>query len=182
MFTAKRPVPSTLQTTSVPQETRPPVGRVGGLLPAATVTVGGDQIRALRDFRSSVLALVPAGCQCVAAARQLSAQASAAGVMLYFVAADPAVPQARKLARRSRLSADRVVIDTYDAMGGAYHPVGLTAVLVYRDGLVRSINTHLGPAVQLTDGLKALHGESPQGLGDPGEDMLLAGRAGLRAA
>jgi hypothetical protein len=183
MFTAKRPMPSTLQTTSVPQQTRPPVGAVGGLLPAATVTVGGDQIRALRDFRSSVLALVPAGCQCVAAARQLSAQASAAGVMLYFVAGGPAVPQARKVARRSGLSADRVVTDTYDAMGGAYHPVGLTAVLVYRDGLVRSINTHLGPAVQLTDGLKALHGESPQGLGDPGDDdMLLAGQAGLRAA
>jgi hypothetical protein len=182
MFTAKRAVPSTLQTTSAPQETRPPVGRVGGLLPPATVTAGGDQIRALRDFRSSVLALVPAGCQCVAAAQRLSAQARAAGVMLYFVASAPALPQARKLARRSGLSGDRVVTDTYDAMVSAYRPVGLTAVLVYRDGLVRSIDSHLGPAVQLKDGMKALHGESPQGLGDPGEDMLLAGQAGLRSA
>ncbi len=182
MFTARHAVPSTLQTTSAPQESRPPVGQVGGLLPAASVTVGGDQIRALRDFRSSVLALVPAGCRCVAAAHQLSAQARAAGVMLYFVAAGPAVPQARKLARRGGLGADHVVTDTYDAMTDAYHPVGLTAVLVYRDGLVRSINFHLGPGVQLKDGMKALHGGSPQGLGDPGEDMLLAGQAGLRAA
>jgi hypothetical protein len=30
--------------------------------------------------------------------------------------------------------------------------------------------------------MKALHGESPQGLDDPGQDMLLAGQAGLRAA
>src|SRR6202020_3120308 len=45
MFTAKHAVPSTLQTTSAPQETRPPVGRVGGLLPAPTLTPGGDQIR-----------------------------------------------------------------------------------------------------------------------------------------
>jgi hypothetical protein len=30
--------------------------------------------------------------------------------------------------------------------------------------------------------MAALHGASPQGLGDPGEDMLLAGQAGLRAA
>ena len=72
--------------------------------------------------------------------------------------------------------------DTHDAMGGAYHPVGLTAVLVYRDGLVRSINPHLGPGVQLKGSMKALHGESPQGLDAPGDDMLLAGQAGLRAA
>ena len=182
MFTARRAVPSTLQTTSAPRQTQPPVGQAGGLLPAASVTVGGDQIRALREFRSSVLALVPAGCRCVAAAQQLSTQARAAGVPLYFVASGPAVPQARRLARRSGLSADRVVTDTHDAMGGAYHPAGLTAVLVYRDGLVRSINPMLGPGVQLKDGMKALHGESPQGLDDPGQDMLLAGQAGLRAA
>jgi hypothetical protein len=182
MFTARRAVPSTLQTTSAPRQARPPVGRVGGLLPAASVTVGGDQIRPLRDFRPSVLALVPAGCRCGAAAHRLSTQASAAGVTLYFVAAGPAVPQARKLAKRTGLSADHVVTDTHDAMGGAYHPVGLTAVLVYRDGLVRSINPQLGSGLQLTDGMAALHGASPQGLGDPGEDMLLAGQAGLRAA
>jgi hypothetical protein len=182
MFTARRTVPSTLQTTSAPQQTRPPVGQVGGLLPAASVTLGGDQIRALRDLRPSVLALVPAGCRCVAAAHQLNTQAKAAGVTLYFVAAAPAVTQARKLAKRTGLSAELVVTDTQDAMGGAYHPVGLTAVLVYGDGLVRSINTHLGPGVQLKDGMKALHGESPQGLDDPGQDMLLAGQAGLRAA
>jgi hypothetical protein len=182
MFTARRAVPRTLQTTSAPRLTRPPVGQVGGLLPAASVAVGGDQIRALREFRPSVLALVPAGCQCAAAARQLSAQASAAGVMLYFVAAGPAIPQARRLARRAGLSAGSVATDTHDAMGAAYHPAGLTAVLVYRDGLVRSINPHLGSGVQLKNDMRALHGESPQGLGDPGEDMLLAGQVGLRAA
>jgi hypothetical protein len=53
---------------------------------------------------------------------------------------------------------------------------------VYRDGLVRSINQQLGSRLQLQDSMKALHGESPQGLDDPGQDMLLAGQAGLRAA
>jgi hypothetical protein len=182
MFTARHAAPSTLQTTSAPQQSQPPVGQVGGLLPATRVSVGDDQIRALRDFRSSVLALVPAGCRCAAAAHRLSTQASAAGVMLYFVATGPAVPDARKLVRRSGLSADHVVTDAQDAMGSAYRPVGLTAVLVYRDGLVRSINQQLGPGLQLQDSMKALHGESPQGLDDPGQDMLLAGQAGLRAA
>jgi hypothetical protein len=181
MFTARRAVPSTLQTTSAPRQTRLPVGHVGGLLPVASVTVASDEIRALRDFHPSVLVLVPAGCQCLAAAHRLSAQANTAGVKLYFVATSPAVAQARKLARRTGLSADRVVTDTHDAMS-VYQPVGLTAVLVYRDGLVRSINPQLGPGLQLEGSMKALHGQSPQGLGDPDQDMLLAGQAGLRAA
>ena len=54
-------------------------------------------------------------------------------------------------------------------------------MLVYRDGLVRSIDTHLGPRVQLKDGMKALHGESPQGW-TTGRQLLLAGEGGLRAA
>ncbi|MGH3068597.1 MAG: hypothetical protein ACRDND_00820 [Streptosporangiaceae bacterium] len=182
MFTARRAVPSTLQTTSAPQQSRPPVGQVGGLLPAASVTVGGGQARALRDFRPSVLALVPAGCRCAAAARQLSAQASAAGVMLYFVGAGPAVIQAGKLARNIGLSAGQVVTDTQDAMGSAYHPVGLTAVLVYRDGLVRSINPDLSPGLQLKSSIQALAGASPQGLDRPGDDVLVAGQAGVRPA
>jgi hypothetical protein len=102
--------------------------------------------------------------------------------MLYFVATGPAVAQARKLARQAGLGDDRVVTDTQDTMGGEYHPAGLTAVLVYRDGLVRSINPQLGSGFQLKDGLKALHGQSPQGLDDPDGNMLLAGQAGLRAA
>lgn len=182
MFTARHAAPSRLQTTSAPQQSRPPVGQVGGLLPAASVMVGSDQIRALRDFHPAVLALVPAGCGCAAAARRLTLQASQAGVMLYFVAAGPAVAQARKLARQAGLGDDRVVTDTQDTMGSAYQPAGLTAVLVYRDGLVRSINPQLGSGFQLKDGLKALHGQSPQGLDDPDGNMLLAGQAGLRAA
>ena len=139
MFTARRALPSTMQTASVPRPARPAVGQVGGLLPEATVTVGSNQIRALRDFHPSVLALVPADCQCAAAARQLSARRAAASVTLYFVGAGSAVVQARALARRSGLSGDRVVTDSRDAMGGAYHPAGLTAVLVDPDGAVRSV-------------------------------------------
>jgi hypothetical protein len=182
MFTARHAVPSTLRTTSAPRQSRPPVGQVGGMLPATSIIVGSDQIRALRDLRPAVLALVPAGCRCAAAARRLSAQASYAGVTLYFVTTGPAVTQARRLARQAGLADDHVVTDTQDAMGGAYRPAGLTAVLVYRDGLVRSVNPHLGPGLQLKGSLKALHGESPQGLDDPDGNMLLAGQAGLRAA
>jgi hypothetical protein len=181
MFTARRALPNTLQTASVPRPSRPTVGQVGGLLPEATVTVGSGQARTLRDFHPSVLALVPAGCDCGAAARQLSAQATAANVTLYFVGAGSAVVQARALARRSGLSGDHVVTDSRDAMG-AYHPAGLTAVLVDSDGAVRVIQEDVGPAVRLEGSLRALTKPSPQGLDDPGDTMVLAGQAGLRPA
>ena len=103
-------------------------------------------------------------------------------MLLYFVATSSALPQARKLARKISLSADHVLADTRDAMGEAYQPTGLTAVLVYRDGLVRSINPRLGPGLELQGSLKTLSGASPEGLDRPGGTVLLAGQAGLRPA
>jgi len=181
MFTARRAVPSTLQTTSAPRRSSPAVGQVGGLLPEGSVIVGSGQSRPVRDLHPSVLAMVPAGCQCAAAARELSAQATAASVTLYFVAAGSAVVTARSLAKQSRLSADHVVTDTRDVMGSTYGLAGLTAVLVYKDGSVRSIQQNLAPGLQLEDSLRALTGASPQGLDDPGGTVVLAGRAGAPA-
>ena len=179
MFTARRAVPRSVLTTSTPRRSSPAVGQVGGPLPdASVVIVGSGQSRRLRDFRLSVLALVQARCQCAAAARELSVQAAAAGVRLYFVAAAPAVAQARALARRSGLSAGHVVRDTHDAMGSAYQPAGLTAVLVDKDGSVRNIQQSLGPGLQLAEPLKALNRASPEGLDDPDAAVVvLAGQA-----
>ena len=178
MFTARRAVPRTLQTTSAPRRSTPVVGQVGGLLPdSSVVIVGTGQSRRLRDLRPSVLALVPARCQCAATARELSVQAAAADVKLYFVAAAPAVADARALARHSRLSAGHVARDTRDAMGTAYQPAGLTAVLVDKDGSVRSVHQDLGPALHLEGSLKALNRASPEGLDDPDAPVVLAGQA-----
>ena len=178
MFTAMHAVPGALQTTSAPRRSSPAVGQVGGLLPGASVIIDGSgQSRRLRDFRTSVLALVPPRCRCAAAARELGAQAAAVGVRLYFVAAAMAVSEARALARHGRLTADHVVRDTHDAMGSAYEPAGLTAVLVDRDGEVRSIQQSLGPALQLEGTLKALNRASPEGLDDPDGTVVLAGQA-----
>jgi hypothetical protein len=181
MFTARRSVPNTLQTASAPRRSSPPVGEVGGLLPAVTVSVGSGRSLSLRRLRPSVLALVPAGCRCAAAAHQLKAQATAAGVPLYFVATGRAVAAARSLARQSKVSTDHVVNDPRDAMG-TYLPHGLTAVLVYEDGSVRSIERSLGPSLQLGSSLRALKGASPQGLDDPDDTVVLAGQAGMRPA
>jgi hypothetical protein len=181
MFTARRAIPSTMQTASVPRAARPAVGQVGGLLPDASVTAGTSQPRKLRDFHPAVLALVPADCQCAAAARRLGTQAATARVTLYFVAAGSAVAQARALARQGGLSGGHVVTDARDAMGRTYQPEGLTAILVDQDGSVRSIQQNLGPGLQLEGSLQALTSSRPQGLDEPGDTMLLA-QAGLRPA
>ena len=118
MFTARRAVPSTLETPALRSSPGPRWARWGGLLPAASVTDDGGQIHPLRGFRPSVLAIVPAGCQC-APRHDRSATRRTPRAYAHFVAISPALPQARKLARKARLSADHVVADTRDAMGRA---------------------------------------------------------------
>ncbi len=88
MFTARRAVPGTLQTTSAPRRSSPAVGQAGSLLPDASVVIAGSASPAgcaTSGPQSSRWSRPGASAR--AAARQLSAQAAAAGVKLYFVAA-----------------------------------------------------------------------------------------------
>ena len=55
--------------------------------------------------------------------------------------------------------------DTHDAMGGAYQPAGLTAVLVDRDGSVRGIQQNLGPAFHLQGSPAGAEPGQPAGAG-----------------
>ncbi|HUY47706.1 MAG TPA: hypothetical protein VMV92_18560 [Streptosporangiaceae bacterium] len=181
MFTARRVPPPAAQSTSAPRRVTPAVGKVGGLLPAGSVVADGKPVQ-LRNLRSSVLALVPVGCHCAAAARQLITQATAANVVLYFVAAGNALSQATALARRSKASTVHVVSDARGTLAGTYRPTGLTAVLVFADGSVSNIMKNLGPTAHLESSLRALAGISPQGLDRPGDTVLAANTAGQRAA
>ena len=72
-----------------------------------------------------------------------------------------------------------MVTDTDDVMSDAYHPAGLTAVLVDRDGSVRSVRRHLGPAVQLKDSMRALPGRARRVSTTPASHA--AGRSGRAA-
>ena len=54
---------------------------------------------------------------------------------------------------------------------------GWTAVLVDKNGSVRSIQQDLGPALHLEGSLKALNRASPEGLDDPDAPVALAGQA-----
>lgn len=183
MFTTRRadaPV-TQVQPPSTPQSASPGVGQIGGPLPASTMQANGE-IVALSAVRTAVLALVPAGCHCAAAAKRISRQASAADVVVYLVAVGDSLRQVKAMARPHRTSTVLVASDTHGALSGAYHPSGLTVVLVDQVGSVRSVQRNLGPSVQLGDSLRTLGHSTPQGLDHSGAAFLAANQPGGRAA
>lgn len=124
------------------------VGQAGGLLPDATVVLGGRQTR-LRDLTPSVLTLVPSGCNCATALQQLAQQAAATQVKVYFVGTDGAIRTLTSLASRIGNGAVQVVDDTGNVIGATYHPAGLTAVLVHSDAATAPVQRNLRQGLQL---------------------------------
>jgi len=118
-----------------------------GRLPGGTVLVGGRR-EPVSGLASSVVALVPAGCRCGAALRQLASQAALARIPAFFAGTGTAASQLPTLTARYGGGTARAVYDTADVLGSAYHPVGLTALLVHSDA-VAEIRKNLPPGFQL---------------------------------
>lgn len=139
VFTADRgpfgPVP---HASTVRAHLSPAPGRVGGLLPDATVVVNGRQLP-LRDLAGSVLvlALIPPACGCLPQVRQLAGEAAAAGAQAYLAGMGGA--RVLGLSRQVHLAPTHVIQDPHNALAVAYHPAGLTAIVVRADGTVASI-------------------------------------------
>jgi hypothetical protein len=146
--------PTRAPRSLAPQPTEP-AGQAGGLLPDATVQVGGRQTP-LRDLTTSVLTIVPSGCGCVAALQQLTQQAAATQVKVYFVGTDAAVKQLTGLATQVGHGAVQVVDDTGNVLAGTYHPAGLTAVLVHSDAATAPVQRNLAQGLQLQRSLAKL--------------------------
>ncbi len=184
MFTTRRadaPVTQS-QTPTTPQSASPSVGQIGGRLPASTVQLDGRALE-LSTVRTAVLALVPAGCHCAAAARQVSRQAAAANVAVYLIAVGRSVSEVRAMAPKpSKTATILVASDTHGVLTGAYHPSGLTVVLVDQVGSVRSVRKNLGPTVRLGDSLSMLGHAAPQSLDGPGPSVLAANQPAGHAA
>jgi hypothetical protein len=152
-----RAVPLQPQRSLAPQPTES-VGQAGGLLPDATVLVAGKQTR-LRDLTTSVLTLVPDGCSCVPALQQLTQQAVATQVKIYFVGTGGAVRPLTGLAARVGTAANRtiqVVDDSGSVLASTYHPAGLTAVLVHSDGAAGPVQRNLLQGMRLEASLAKL--------------------------
>lgn len=102
-------------------------------LPSGTFTVGGTS-RPVRELRSVALALIPPGCACDQALRQLATDAHTAHAGLYFVGEGRAIPQIPALTARDGGGTTTAAADPGNVLGAAYRPSGLTVVLVYNDG------------------------------------------------
>jgi hypothetical protein len=135
-------------------------------LPQGTVYVAG-QATAVRGLVHAVLVLVPSGCGCQQAVEQVAAQAAHAGVKrLYFVGTTEGMTDVTQLTRTAGLGTAVAVKDAANVLGAAYHPAGLTIVLVRADATT-SVQRHLvAGQFQLTGRLRELgitgQGASPQ--------------------
>jgi hypothetical protein len=139
-----------------PQSSAGPHGQQPALtsLPTGTVQLDG-RAEPVRSLASSALALVPAGCNCGPALSRLAGQAAAAHVGLYFVGAGAAIPQLASLTARYGGGTAKAVYDTGDVLAAAYHPDGLTVLLVYSD-VTADVRRNLPPDFQLTPELRQL--------------------------
>jgi hypothetical protein len=170
MFSTARFLQVPGQPTAAARAQTPPAGRASPQalppVPDKTVQVGGKPIR-LRSLVPAVLALIPSGCDCANAVRQLSAQAAAAGVPIYLVGTAASMTEVETLATRSGQNSAHVVDDAGDVLGSTYDRTGLTAVLVYANGSISEVVRRLGPGIQLASRLGALMPTGPQGVARP---------------
>ncbi|MGH3155751.1 MAG: hypothetical protein ACRDNF_04110 [Streptosporangiaceae bacterium] len=104
-------------------------------LPDVQVLVDGKQVK-LRALIPAVLAWVPQPCTCVAALKQLTQRAARAHVDVYLVGTHQGMTGVSALAKQVGQPPSRVVNDTTNALGLAYKPMGLTAILADSDGKV----------------------------------------------
>jgi hypothetical protein len=124
-------------------------------LPSGSVLVDGKPTP-LHQLAGAVLVLVPAGCKCDTALKQLTAQASGARVSVYFVGTMSAIADVSRLARTDGRGTAAVVADSANVLHTAYRPDGLTVVLV-RPDTSTTVHRHLAPGFRLEDELSALN-------------------------
>jgi hypothetical protein len=126
--------PASAPTLSSPQASARPAAPSGlTTLPTGTVRLDG-RVVPVRSLVSSVIALVPANCACGPALRRLAGQAISARVGLYFVGTGAAIPQLTTDTAQYGGGVAVAAADSDGVLGTAYHPVGLTVLLVFRDG------------------------------------------------
>jgi hypothetical protein len=152
----------TISPASAPTLSKPPQAVATGTqvpqgltrLPSGNVQLDSQSVP-VRSLVSSAVALIPAGCGCGPALRRLAGQVVAAHVHLYFVASGAAMAQLAGLTAQYGAGAAVAVYDTGSLLDEAYHPAGLTVLLVYSDATAR-VQARLPADFQLTPALEGL--------------------------
>lgn len=130
---------------------------LAGQLPDKTIVVSGHNVP-LRSLTASALALVPPGCACWTALRQLADQAAQSRVRLYLVAGATGAGLRSVAARHSVVL---VADDRQHVLARTYKPNGLTVILVSASGSLALAHS-LQPGLQLRTELIGLRqGSAP---------------------
>jgi len=126
--------PASAPTLSAPRSSAQPASPRGAVteLPPGSVRLEG-RTEPVRSLVTSAIALVPANCGCDAQLYRLAGQAVAAHVSLYFAGAGQAIAQLPALVARDGLGKAVATADYDNVLTAAFHPVGLTVLLVYKD-------------------------------------------------
>jgi hypothetical protein len=97
------------------------------------VRLDGKTSEPVRSLVSSAIALVPSDCGCGQSLRRLTGQAYAAGAHVYFVGAG--APSAQLIQETAEYGGHHAVaaVDADGVLADAYHPAGLTVLLVFSD-------------------------------------------------
>lgn len=141
-FIGHRPSATPPPRGSVPS--RPGAQPPGTPLPNRTITVGSRRV-ALRTLTSAVLAIIPAACQCFTALRELLAQTERADVPVYLIASPGSRAAVASLAASSGSPRAVLATDPGNVLTAAYHPVGLTVLLVDYRGTVTVTSGQVSP-------------------------------------
>jgi hypothetical protein len=156
-FASQKPPAASHPRRSAP--TTPANGQTGAMLPDRTIIVANEPV-ALHTLSSVALAIIPPTCGCIAALRELIAQAERARVPVYLIASPNNRAAVTRLAASSRGA--MLATDTRGVLTAEYHPVGLTLLLVDYRGTVTVTSGSL-PGPELARRLAGLN--SGVGLG-----------------
>jgi hypothetical protein len=120
-----------LTPSATPRATNPPTALT--TLPTGSVRLDGKTSEPVRSLVSSAIVLVPSDCGCGQSLRRLTGQADAAGAHVYFVGTG--VPSAQLIEETAEYGGRHAVaaVDADGVLADAYHPAGLTVLLVFSD-------------------------------------------------
>jgi hypothetical protein len=129
--------PASAPTLSAPRTSGQPTATPGDLteLPTGSVQIG-ERTVPLRSLVTSTIAIIPANCGCDAELGRLAGQAISADVGLYFVGDGQVIKQLPALVARDGDGAATAAADYDGVLSSAYHPTGLTVLLVFKDATV----------------------------------------------
>ena len=148
--------PASAPTLNGAQGTAQAVVPTGELteLPAGSVQLDGSAVP-VRYLTSSVIALIPANCDCGLELQRLAGQANDANAKLYFAASGTALAQLAGLTARYGEGTAEAAADPGGVLTAAYRPSGLTILLVFKNATAKVLR-NLAVDFQLTAAMREL--------------------------